>query len=63
MKQVAKGVAWGSAHWQYLEDMSKVTPDEGTPLKLKKALFIKTNTTRGQVLEPVMARCMWATNW
>lgn len=47
------GVAWGSVHWQYLEDMTKVTPYEGTPLKLKKALFLKTATSRGQVLEPV----------
>ena len=34
-----QGVAWGSVHWQYLEDMSKVTPYEGTPLKLKKTLL------------------------
>jgi len=33
--------------------MSKVTPYEGTPLKLKKALYVKTNTAKGPVLEPV----------
>jgi uncharacterized protein YfaS (alpha-2-macroglobulin family) len=48
-----QGVAWGSVNWQYLEDMSKVTPYEGTPLKLKKALFTKTATGRGPVLEPL----------
>jgi uncharacterized protein YfaS (alpha-2-macroglobulin family) len=48
-----EGVAWGSVHWQYLEDMSKVTPYEGTPLKLTKTLFTKTATNRGQVLEQV----------
>jgi uncharacterized protein YfaS (alpha-2-macroglobulin family) len=53
VKKVDEGVAWGSIHWQYLEDISKVTPHEGTPLKLKKTLFTKTNTNRGQVLEPV----------
>lgn len=47
------GVAWGSLNWQYLEDMSKVTPYQGTPLKLRKILFTKTATSRGQVLEPV----------
>jgi uncharacterized protein YfaS (alpha-2-macroglobulin family) len=47
------GVGWGSIHWQYLEDMSKVTPHEGTPLKLKKTLFVKVTTKKGQVLEPV----------
>ncbi|PWU12878.1 MAG: hypothetical protein C5B50_20660 [Verrucomicrobia bacterium] len=53
VKKVDEGVAWGSVHWQYLEDMSKVTPYEGTPLKLKKTLFTKTNTNRGPVIEAV----------
>jgi 5-hydroxyisourate hydrolase-like protein (transthyretin family) len=47
------GVAWGSLHWQYLEDMSKITPYDGTPLTLKKELFIKTNTAQGPVLNRV----------
>jgi len=47
-----QGVAWGSIHWQYFEDMTKVTPYEGTPLRLKKTLYTKTNTKKGQVLEP-----------
>jgi hypothetical protein len=47
------GVAWGSVHWQYLEDMTKVTPYAGTPLTLKKTLFTRKNTGRGPVLEPV----------
>ncbi|MEO6036556.1 MAG: alpha-2-macroglobulin family protein, partial [Verrucomicrobiota bacterium] len=51
VKKVDKGVAWGSVNWQYLEDMTKVTPHEGTPLKLKKTLFKKVNTNRGPVLE------------
>ena len=53
VKKVDAGVAWGSVHWQYLEDMTKVTPYAGTPLKLKKALFTKKATGAGQVLEPV----------
>lgn len=53
VKKVDAGVAWGSVNWQYLEDMSKVTPFEGTPLKLKKSLYVKANTARGPVLEPV----------
>ena len=52
VKKTDQGVAWGSLNWQYLEDMSKVTAYEGTPLKLKKTLFIKSNTSRGPVLEP-----------
>jgi len=53
VKKVDQGVAWGSVNWQYLEDMSKVTPYEGTPLKLKKTLYTKVNTAKGPVLEPV----------
>ncbi|HND53222.1 MAG TPA: alpha-2-macroglobulin family protein, partial [Pirellulaceae bacterium] len=53
LKKTDAGVAWGSVHWQYLEDMSKVTPYEGTPLKLKKSLFVKETTKKGPVLKPV----------
>lgn len=53
VKKVDDGVSWGSVHWQYLEDMSKVTPYEGTPLTLAKALFTKETTAAGQVLVPV----------
>lgn len=53
VKKVDEGVSWGGAHWQYLEDMRKITPHEGTPLQLKKALFIKETTKKGQVLKPV----------
>lgn len=53
VKKLDDGVAWGSVHWQYLEDMSKVTPHTGTPLKLKKSLFTKVNTKKGPTLEPV----------
>src|ERR1700677_1067383 len=53
VKKSDAGVAWGSVHWQYLEDMSKVTPYAGTPLTLKKSLFKKIDTARGQELEPV----------
>jgi hypothetical protein len=53
VRKLDEGVSWGSVHWQYLEDMTKVTPHEGTPLKLKKALFTKVNTKRGPELQPV----------
>src|SRR5256885_4615908 len=33
--------------------MSRVTPYEGTPLKLKKTLFTKVSTKKGPTLEPV----------
>ena len=53
VKKVDEGVAWGSVHWQYLEDMSKVTPYQGTPLRLKKSLYTKVNTRKGPMLESV----------
>jgi hypothetical protein len=53
VRKTDAGVAWGGIHWQYLEDMSKVTPYEGTPLKLKKELFTRTATSRGQELQPI----------
>jgi uncharacterized protein YfaS (alpha-2-macroglobulin family) len=53
VKKVDDGVSWGSATWQYLEDMTQVTAHEGTPLKLKKALFVKENTAKGPVLKAV----------
>jgi hypothetical protein len=53
VRKVDEGVAWGSVHWQYLEDMSKVTPYEGTPLKLVKRLYTKEYTEKGPVLKPV----------
>ncbi len=48
-----EGVAWGSVHWQYLEDIGEVTPHQGTPLTLSKQLFVKKNTTEGPTLNRV----------
>jgi len=47
------GVSWGSMHWQYLEDVSKVTPYEGTPLKLEKQIYTKSQTKAGAELTRV----------
>jgi hypothetical protein len=47
------GVAWGSVHWQYLEDMDKVTAYAGTPLKLEKKLFARKAGKAGLELRPV----------
>ncbi len=53
VKKLDEGVAWGSVHWQYLEDMSKVTPYAGTPLTLRKTLFTKQYAKTGPILSPV----------
>jgi uncharacterized protein YfaS (alpha-2-macroglobulin family) len=52
-KKMDEGVAWGSVHWQYLEDMTKVTGYDGTPLKLTKQLYTKQHSKKGPVLAPV----------
>ena len=51
--KVDQGVAWGGVHWQYFEDISKITPHEGTPLELTKQLYVRKITDRGPVLERV----------
>jgi hypothetical protein len=40
-------VAWGGAYWQYFEDMDKVAPAEGTPLKMRKSLLKQSSTNQG----------------
>jgi uncharacterized protein YfaS (alpha-2-macroglobulin family) len=52
LEKVDKGVAWGSIHWQYMEDMAKVTPHK-TPLSLEKSIFVTRETKRGPVIEEV----------
>ncbi|MFD2823078.1 alpha-2-macroglobulin [Lacinutrix iliipiscaria] len=47
-----KGIAWGSLYWQYFEDLDKITSAE-TPLKLKKKLFLKTNTDVGEKISEI----------
>jgi uncharacterized protein YfaS (alpha-2-macroglobulin family) len=48
-----KGIAWGGVHWRYLEDIAAVTPHAQNPLQLKKALFVRRQTKKGPVIEPV----------
>lgn len=46
------GIAWGAMYWQYFEDLDKITSAE-TPLKLKKELFLKTNTDKGEQISEI----------
>lgn len=47
-----EGIAWGALYWQYFEDLDKITSAE-TPLKLKKKLFLKTNTDTGEEISEI----------
>lgn len=48
-----EGIAWGSLHWQYLEDLKKIKASAETPLQLRKSLFVRVNSPQGPVLQPV----------
>jgi len=53
LRKIDDGIAWGGLHWQYLEDIAKITPHAQNPLKLKKAVFVRKLTNKGPVIEPV----------
>lgn len=53
VKKTDPGVSWGGVHWQYLEDIDKVTPHAGTPLAVEKRLFKRTHEKTGPVLTAV----------
>jgi len=50
LRKSDKGVAWASVHWQYLEDISKISAHTETPLTLEKKLFIRRSSPAGPVL-------------
>lgn len=51
-KAVASSPSWGAVHWQYFEDLDKIT-SSSTPLSINKKLFIERNTERGKELSPI----------
>lgn len=48
-----QGVSWGSIHWQYLEDIRKVTAHSETPLMLEKKIYKRQLTETGPVIDEV----------
>lgn len=48
-----EGVSWGGLHWEYLEEIGKVTAHGETPLKLEKELYRRVLTDAGPKLEKV----------
>lgn len=44
------GLSWGAVHWQYFEDMDKIT-SANTTLSLTKQFFIERNGKSGPMLE------------
>jgi len=52
LSKTDKGITWGALYWQYFEDLDKITSAE-TALQLKKELYIKRFTERGEVLAEI----------
>ncbi len=52
LKNKNKQMAWGALHWQYFEDLDKITSYE-TPLKIEKHLFIKERSGLVESLVPI----------
>lgn len=52
VKKMSDGVSWGALHWQYFEQLDKITP-HASPIKINKQLFREVNTPKGKVIEPV----------
>lgn len=52
-KPAGGGLAFGGVHWQYLDQIENVEAAGRTELAVTKALFKKTFTKAGPVLEPV----------
>ncbi len=50
LTKTGEGMAWGALHWQYFEDMDKITSHE-TPLQLEKKLFKRIDTDDGHELQ------------
>lgn len=45
--------AFGAAYWQYFENFENINSFQKTPLKIKKQLFLQTQTTKGIVNTPI----------
>lgn len=46
------GIAWGALHWQYFEQLDRISSHE-TSLKLNKHVFLQEVTDKGLVLNPI----------
>jgi uncharacterized protein YfaS (alpha-2-macroglobulin family) len=52
VEKKSPGVMYGGLFWQYFEQLDKITPAQ-TNLKIKKELYLKTNTDKGVQLQPI----------
>ncbi|MDR0193536.1 MAG: hypothetical protein LBI73_00310 [Myroides sp.] len=53
LTKTSPGIAYGAMYWQYFEDAAMVKATTESAVGMKKGLFVKTNTDKGQVLRPI----------
>lgn len=53
LTKTSPGIAYGAMYWQYFEEADMVKASEGSPVVMKKDLFVKANTDKGQVLRSI----------
>lgn len=46
------GISWGSAYWQYFQDVDKVQ-SQGKEMKISKQLFVEKITNQGKSMVPI----------
>lgn len=52
VEKKSPGVMYGGVYWQYFEQLDKISTAQ-TNLKIKKELYLKTHTAKGEELKPI----------
>ena len=53
LSKQGEGVAWGALHWQYYEDLDKITTHKNEQIKITKELMLEIQTASGPLLIPI----------
>ncbi|HSY60749.1 MAG TPA: alpha-2-macroglobulin family protein, partial [Cytophaga sp.] len=53
LSKQGEGVAWGALHWQYYEDLDKITTHKNDQIKITKELMLEVQTVSGPLLVPI----------
>lgn len=53
IKNKGNDISWGAIHWQYFENLDKISGYESKYMSLKRDYFIEKITPSGKTLEPV----------
>ena len=53
LSKQGEGIAWGALHWQYYEDLDKITTHKNEQIKITKELMLEVQTASGTLLVPV----------